>query len=115
VPFVRTGAPLLAGVTRMGAGRYTLYNVVGALSWVGSMVLVGYFLPPLWAQVLPQYRLEDNIEKIVLLVVAVSVLPIVYAYWQERRGGAQTARPKAAPAGRRKAPARAKVTKRKPR
>jgi membrane-associated protein len=113
VPFVRTGAPLLAGVTRMGLGRYTLYNVLGALSWVGSMVLVGYFLPPLWAQVLPGLRLEDNIEKIVLLVVALSLLPIVYTTWVERRGGAAAGRAKAAPAARRKAPARAKVTGRK--
>jgi membrane-associated protein len=93
VPFVRTGAPLLAGVTGMKAPRYTLFNVVGAISWVASMVLVGYFLPPIWAQVLPQYRLEDNIEKIVLVVIALSVLPIAYTYWQERRGGAKRAAP----------------------
>jgi membrane-associated protein len=102
VPFVRTGAPLLAGVTRMSLGRYTLFNIVGAVSWVGSMVLVGYFLPPLWAQVLPQYRLEDNIEKIVLVVIAISVLPIVYTYWQERRLGAKAPKARAKPAARRR-------------
>jgi len=114
VHFVRTGAPLLAGVTRMPFGRYAAFNVLGAIGWVGSMVLVGYFLPPLWAQAFPAYRLEDNIEKIVVGVVLLSLLPIAYTYWQERRGGAKRSQP-TAKAGRPKAKAAGKAARRRAR
>jgi len=96
VPFVRTGAPLLAGVTRMPYAAFIPYNIVGALSWVWSMVLVGYYLPPLVNPILgraiPGFRLEDRIDVIIIVVVALSCLPIVYAYWKERGRGRQAAK-----------------------
>lgn len=85
VPFVRTGAPLLAGVTRMPYRTYVPFNVIGALSWVWSMVLVGYFLPPLVARVAPGFKLEEHIDAIVLGVVVLSLLPVGYTLWKERR------------------------------
>lgn len=84
VPFVRTFTPILAGVASMAFGTYLSFNVIGAFAWVWSMVLVGYFLPPVWARILPAYRLEDNIEKIILVIIFLSVLPIIYTYWKER-------------------------------
>jgi membrane-associated protein len=97
VPFVRTGAPLLAGVTRLGYASFIPYNIIGALSWVWSMVLVGYFLPPVVARLWPGFVLEDHIDAIILVVVAVSCLPIVYTYLSDRKGRAATGG-KAAPA-----------------
>jgi membrane-associated protein len=43
VPWVRTFAPLLAGATGMGWPRFLLGNVVGALCWAPTLVLLGYF------------------------------------------------------------------------
>lgn len=108
VPFVRTGAPLLAGASGIPYHRYILNNIVGAFAWVWSVVLLGYFLPPLLARTLPGYRLEDHIEMIIGVVIALSLLPIVYTLWRERRAGA--ARPAAA--SRRKTPRRAAPTRR---
>ncbi|HTA16952.1 MAG TPA: VTT domain-containing protein [bacterium] len=85
VPFVRTGAPLLAGVTRMSYAEYVPFNIVGALSWVWSMVLVGYFLPPIVHRFAPDFRLEDRIDRIVLAVVFLSLFPVAYSIWKERR------------------------------
>jgi membrane-associated protein len=87
VPFVRTGAPLLAGVTRMPYGEYVPFNIVGALSWVWSMLLVGYFLPPVVERVAPGFRLEDNIDRIVLVVIFLSLIPVLYTIWRERQEG----------------------------
>ena len=87
VPFVRTGAPLLAGVTRMPYARYIPFNVVGAVSWVWSMVLVGYFLPPLMDRLAPGFKLEDNIDRIVLGVVLLSLIPVAVTIWKEGQEG----------------------------
>lgn len=97
VPFVRTGAPLLAGATRMPYGRFIPFNVIGAVSWVWSMVLIGYFAPPVVARFFPGFSLEANIEKIILGVVFLSLIPILVTAWKERqeRRGAK-AKPKAA-------------------
>ena len=86
VPIVRTFAPIVAGVTRMGWPTFITFNVVGAITWVWSMVLAGYFLPPLLLQVWPAFDLAKNIDKIALLIVFVSVLPIVFTVWRERQG-----------------------------
>jgi membrane-associated protein len=83
VPFVRTGMPLLAGVTRMPYKTYVPYNIVGALSWVWSMVLMGYFVPPLVDRMVPGFALEDHIDKIVLGVVFLSLVPVLYTVWKE--------------------------------
>jgi membrane-associated protein len=90
VPFVRTGAPLLAGVTRMSYGKYVPYNILGALSWIWSMVLVGYFLPPIVAGVAPNFRLEEHIDMIVLVVVALSLIPVAYTFYKESAGGGKS-------------------------
>jgi membrane-associated protein len=83
VPFVRTGAPLLAGVTHMPYRRYLPYNLVGAVAWVWSMVLIGYYAPPFVAQFFPGFNLEANIEKIILAVIFLSLLPILFTLWKE--------------------------------
>jgi membrane-associated protein len=98
VPFVRTGAPLLAGVTKMPYRSYVPYNIAGAVSWVWSMVLVGYFLPPLVNpfvdRFIPGFQLQDRIDVIIVVVVALSCLPIVYATLKE--SGLATPAPKSA-------------------
>ena len=107
VPIVRTFAPIVAGVTKMPYSTFVPFNIVGALTWVWSMVLAGYFLPPVLAKVAPGFDLAKNIDKIALIIVFLSVLPIVYTMWKE----GQTA-PKGASSGR-GAKAAAKPKKRK--
>lgn len=85
VPFVRTFAPLLAGVVKMPFGTFLTYNVLGALSWVYSMVLAGYFLPPLLARIVPGFDLAKNIDKIAVAIVFLSLIPIVLTVRQDSR------------------------------
>ena len=112
VPFVRTGMPLLAGVTRMPYKTYVPYNIVGAFSWVWSMVLVGYFLPPLVDRMIPGFVLEDHIDKIVLAVILLSLLPVVYTIWKEGQEAGAAPAARSAPKTKVKAKAKAKRVQR---
>jgi membrane-associated protein len=85
VPIVRTFAPIVAGITRMRFVTFITYNVVGAFTWVWSMLLAGYFLPPLIQRFYPGFDLAKNIDKIAMIVVLLSVLPIAWTAYKEHR------------------------------
>lgn len=70
VPLVRTFAPFVAGTCRMDYGRFTRFNVAGALLWVVSLVLGGWLFGNL-----PLVR--DNFGWVVLALVVFPVLPPV--------------------------------------
>jgi len=78
VPFARTFAPVVAGIAQMSYLRFASYNVFGGIFWVCSMTLAGYFLGSF-----PWVR--HNLEKVVLLIVFVSVMPIVVEYFRNRK------------------------------
>lgn len=79
VPIVRTYITVVAGIGRMHRQRFFGWSAVGALAWVVSLTLLGFFL----GQAFP--GLTKNIEFAVLLIVLVSVLPMVYEYVKHRR------------------------------
>ena len=84
VPIVRTFAPIVAGAAQMPYRRFLAYNVVGGFAWVFSMILAGYFLGTVVENALG-VRLEDHIEKVVIVVVALSLLPPIIEYLKSRR------------------------------
>ena len=77
-PIVRTFAPFVAGVGRMNYGRFAMFNVIGAIAWVTIFLLLGYALGNI------QF-IKDNLEILTLVIVAVSVLPMVFEVIKERR------------------------------
>ena len=77
VPIVRTLAPFVGGIGRMNYGTFLIYNVVGAVLWVGGITLAGYFLGNI-----PFIR--DNFSKVVLIIIFVSVLPIIFEVIREK-------------------------------
>jgi len=85
VPIVRTFAPIVAGIIRMPFRTFISFNVVGAFTWVWSMVLAGYFLPPVLQRFFPDFDLARNIDKIALVIVLISILPIVWTVYKGRR------------------------------
>ncbi len=78
VPVVRTFITLIAGVGRMERRAFYLYSGVGAVLWVVTVTLLGYFLGTI-----PFVR--GHIETMLLLIVAVSVLPIGVEWLRHRR------------------------------
>lgn len=71
IPIVRTIAPFVAGAGEMKYRTYLLYCISGAILWVSSITLLGYFLGNIeWVKL--------NFEKFVLGIVFVSILPIIF-------------------------------------
>jgi membrane-associated protein len=79
VPFVRTYVTVVAGVTRMDRARFFLWSAVGAVLWVLSITLLGFFLGSTFES------LGENIDKAIIVILAFSVVPIVYEWWKHRR------------------------------
>lgn len=74
MPFARTFAPVVAGIAEMTYRRFIMFNIIGAVSWISSMTLLGYFL----GRTVP--GIAHNIEYVILVVIAVSVSPLIYKY-----------------------------------
>src|SRR4051794_31904326 len=87
VPIVRTFVPVIAGIAAMPLARVLAYNVVGAVLWIVSMGVGGYFLGEVARA--HGFPLEKNIEKVIVVVVFLSILPGIIAYLRERRRAPQ--------------------------
>ena len=85
VPFVRTYITVVAGVTRMDRRRFFLWSAVGAVGWVCSITLLGYFL----GQTFPW--LKDNIDYAIFAILAFSVVPIAYEWWRHKHSSSSDA------------------------
>lgn len=76
LPILRTFAPFVAGVGRMDYGRFQLFNVLGAVSWVLTFVIGGYLFGNI-----PVIR--DNFGIVTLVIIVGSLLPML---WVALRG-----------------------------
>jgi membrane-associated protein len=90
MPLVRTFAPVVAGAAEMNYSRFIVFNVLGGIGWVASMILLGYFLPdvidPPFKRIFgPQFEIRNHIEKVIIVVVLLSISPGIYA-WLRARG-----------------------------
>ncbi|MBL7711520.1 MAG: VTT domain-containing protein [Chitinophagaceae bacterium] len=85
LPIVRTFAPIVAGVVDMDRKKFFLYNVIGSLLWVSSMVLAGFFLGEIpWV--------KHNFEKIVIGLVVVTTAPVLFKmFFGKKKPGVDTA------------------------
>jgi membrane-associated protein len=78
VPIVRTFAPFVAGVGAMTYGRFLFYNVIGALLWVISLTLAGYWFGTL-------LFVKKNFEVVILAIIFISMLPAIFEFLREWR------------------------------
>ena len=85
MPIIRTFAPVVAGVGRMDYRRFITYNVIGGVLWVWSMLFTGYVL----GRYIP--GVDQHIEKVILIVIFLSILPGIISWLRERRKGAAAA------------------------
>ncbi|MDQ3472321.1 MAG: VTT domain-containing protein [Acidobacteriota bacterium] len=90
VPIVRTFAPIVAGAAEMPYRRFVLFNVAGGFLWVTTMVLGGYFLGSVLKSKFG-IDLDEHIEWVVIVVVALSLVPPVIEYFKSRREKARAA------------------------
>ncbi len=85
VPIVRTFAPLVIGATEMPYRKFLPFSILGGLLWICSMVLAGYFLGGVIESALG-IKLEDHIEKVVIVVVFLSILPPIIEFLKHKFG-----------------------------
>ena len=78
MPFARTFAPVVAGVAEMPYRRFATFNITGAVLWITSMSLTGYFL----GKKVP--GIEKHIEYVIAIVVFISILPMIIKYARHR-------------------------------
>ncbi|MGK6351083.1 DedA family protein [Parapedobacter sp. DT-150] len=70
LPVVRTFAPIVAGIVEMDFKKFALYNVVGGILWVGSLVTLGYLLGENeWVQ--------ENLEYVIMGIVVLATAPVL--------------------------------------
>lgn len=85
VPIVRTFAPLVVGATEMPYRTFLMFSILGGALWISSMVLAGYFLGGVVERALG-IKLEDHIEKVVIVVVFLSLLPPITEFLKHKFG-----------------------------
>ena len=78
LPIIRTFAPILAVVILVPFGAFMLYNVAGAVLWIGTLGTLGYYLGdfPL---------VKENLGYIVIFLIVVTLIPVVATIRKEKR------------------------------
>jgi len=77
LPLFRTFAPFVAGIGSMTYARFTLFNLIGALAWVVSLCLAGY-----WLGNLPWVR--ANLSLIIVGIIAFTLVPVAIGWFKSR-------------------------------
>lgn len=72
LPILRTIAPFVAGVAKMPFGKFTYFNVIGGLAWIGSLLFAGYLLGQI-----PFIR--DNFSLVIIFIGVVTFAPVIFA------------------------------------
>lgn len=86
VPIIRTIAPFVAGIGKMPFAEYTLYNVIGGVTWVAGFLMLGYFFGNIPV-------IKDNFTIVVLAIIIISLIPPVYAAIKSRSAKKLVERP----------------------
>ena len=76
-PFIRTVAPIVAGIVHMDKKKFTMISAISAFVWVFTMMLTGRYLHQILMKEF-HYDLTDDLEWIVVGIIFISVLPIAF-------------------------------------
>ncbi|HWV29429.1 MAG TPA: DedA family protein [Dyadobacter sp.] len=77
IPIVRTVAPFVAGAGSMNYSRYIIFCIVGALLWVPTLTLLGYFFGNMEI-------VKKNFELVIFGIIGISILPMIFSYLKSR-------------------------------
>ncbi len=75
IPIVRTFAPIVAGLIRVNSRKFAIYNITGAILWVGSLTLLGYFLGKKFEK-----QVNEYLSLIIIGFVVITALPLIWTY-----------------------------------
>jgi membrane-associated protein len=80
LPIVRTFAPIVAGIVKLGYYNFFIYSLVGALLWVSTLVLTGYFM----GKYIPSTK--DYLGYIVIFLIVITSIPFIYKSIKKKKG-----------------------------
>lgn len=86
MPFVRTFAPVVAGIGKMNYRRFVSFNIAGGIAWTLSMTLLGFMLGKIYPPITKQ------IDKVIVVIIAVSLIPAGVGWLNGRRRGKDPAK-----------------------
>ena len=78
IPIIRTFAPFIAGVGAMNYSKFVMYNVLGAIAWVVSFVVLGYLVGD-------NIYVKKNFTLVIFGIIFISILPAVYQAFAARK------------------------------
>jgi membrane-associated protein len=78
VPVVRTYVTVVAGASGMKRPRFFLWSLIGAVVWVLSITLIGYFVGDTFPS------LAQNIDYLILGLLLLTIIPAGIHWWRER-------------------------------
>jgi len=79
MPIIRTFAPFVAGVGNMHYTRFLVFNITGAVLWVGGFIFAGYFFGNI-------PTIKENFHYVILGIIVASLLPPLYHATKEMVG-----------------------------
>ncbi|HEX7413904.1 MAG TPA: VTT domain-containing protein [Bacteroidia bacterium] len=79
LPIIRTFAPILAGVINIDIKKFMLYNIAGALCWIGTVAGIGYFLGSEFPQT------KEYLNYIVIGLIIITSIPVLITYRKEKK------------------------------
>lgn len=79
VPIVRTFAPIFAGVVKLDVKKFAFYNIVGAIIWIASLTLLGYFLGKRFA-----HQIEEYLVYIILGFILITTIPLIVTFVKKK-------------------------------
>ena len=81
IPIVRTFAPIFAGVVRLDVKKFALFNVAGAILWITSLTLLGFYLGRTF-----EHEIDDYLLYIIIGFIVLTTVPLVWASLKRKIG-----------------------------
>ncbi|MBC7696013.1 MAG: VTT domain-containing protein [Burkholderiales bacterium] len=82
LPIIRTFAPILAGVIKIDFKIFMLYNILGAVAWIGSIATIAYFLGIKFPWI------ENYLGYIIIGLIVITTIPVLLTYLKSRKTSA---------------------------
>ena len=79
VPIVRTFAPIVAGIVKLDEKKFALFNVIGAILWVTSLTVLGYFLGKRFEK-----EITDYLYYIIIGFILITAIPLLITFVKNR-------------------------------
>lgn len=81
IPIVRTFAPIIAGIVKLDFRKFAFFNISGAILWITSLTLMGYFLGRRFEK-----EIDDYLLYIIIGFIVVTTLPLIWTYLRQKIG-----------------------------